>query len=60
MICDGCHILLIFLILGKAFEVFGECAGRREAEKEIEEYLRKKEIRRKIDEKYKIDEEDEE
>ena len=60
MICDGCHILLIFLILGKAIELFGECAGRRQAEIEMEEYLRKKEIRRTIDEIYKIDDEDEE
>ena len=60
MICDGCLILFISLILGKAIEVFGECAGRRQAQIEMEEYLRKKEILRKIDEKYKIDEEDEE
>ena len=60
MICDGCHILLIFLILGKASELCGECAGRRQAEIEMEEYLRKKEIRRTIDEIYKIDDEDEE
>jgi hypothetical protein len=48
------------LILGKAIEVFGECAGYRKEQKEMEKYLRKKEILRKIDEKYKIDEEDEE
>lgn len=60
MMCDGCLILFISLILGKAIEAFGERAGRRQAEIEMEEYLRKKEIRRKIDEKYKIDEEDEE
>lgn len=60
MICDGCHILLIFLILGKAIEMFGECAGHRKEMKEIEERLKRKEILRKIDEKYKIDEEDEE
>lgn len=60
MICDGCHILLIFLILGKAIELFGECAGYRKEMKEMEEYLKKKEMLRKIDEKYKIDEEDEE
>lgn len=60
MICDGCYILFIFLILGKAIEAFGECAGRREAEKEIEEYLKIKKILRKTDKKYKIDEEDEE
>ncbi len=60
MICNGCEIIILFLILGKAIEVFCECAGRRQAQIEMEEYLRKKEIRRKIDEKYKIDEEDEE
>ena len=60
MICDGCYILVISLILGKAIELFGECAGHRKEMKEMEEYLRKKEILRKIDEKYKIDEEDEE
>ena len=59
MICDGCHIILISLILGKAIELFCECAGRRQADKEMEEYLTKKEILRMIDEKYKIDEEDE-
>ena len=60
MICNGCYILFISLILGKAIELFGEYAGCRKAEKEMEEYLRKKEIRRTIDEIYKIDEEDEE
>lgn len=60
MICDGCYILVISLFLGKAIELFGECAGHRKAEKEMEEYLKKIEIRRKIDEKYKIDEDDEE
>ena len=60
MICDGCLILFISLILGKAIEMFCERAGRRQAQIEMEEYLRKKEILRMIDEIYKIDEEDEE
>ena len=42
MICDGCLILFISLILGKAIELFCERAGRRQAQKEMEEYLRKK------------------
>ena len=58
MICDGCLILFISLILGKAIELFCECAGYRKEQKEMEEYLRKIETLRKIDEEYKIDEED--
>lgn len=60
MICDGCYILVISLILGKAIEGFCERAGYRKEMKEMEEYLRKKEILRMIDEIYKTDEEDEE
>lgn len=60
MICDGCLILFISLILGKAIEGFCERAERRQAQIEMEEYLRKKEILRTIDEIYKIDEEGEE
>lgn len=60
MICDGCYILFIFLFLGKAIEAFGEWAAHRKEMKEIEEYFKRKEMLKKIAEKYKIDEENEE
>ena len=60
MICDGCEIIILFLILGKAIELYCEFAGYRKAEKEMEEYFKKRRLLRMIDEKYKIDEEDEE
>lgn len=54
MSCDGCVTIILFLILGKAMELFCEWAvyrkAQKERQKEIEKYLKIKEILRKIDE----------